>query len=86
MLLKFNHKCLSVATRAAIDRPIDLAISLVALRDKSVAVRKLRPDQYLHPHRDLLIIQPGKLAVETWCVNMLLPDQLLNKPFPPVLM
>ncbi len=37
MLLKFNHKCLSVATRAAVDRPIDLAVSLVALRDKSVA-------------------------------------------------
>ncbi len=39
ILLKFNHKCLSVATSAAIDQPIDLAISLVPLRDKSVAQR-----------------------------------------------
>ncbi len=39
ILLKINHTCLSVATRAAMDRPIDLAISLVALRDKSVARR-----------------------------------------------
>ncbi len=31
MLLKFNHKCLSVATRAAIDRPIDLAVFFILL-------------------------------------------------------
>ncbi len=41
-LLKLNHKSLSVTTRAAMDRPIDLAVSLVALRDKSVARHSLQ--------------------------------------------
>ncbi len=36
---RVNHKCLCVATRAAIDRPIALAVSLVALSGKSVALR-----------------------------------------------
>lgn len=37
MLERFNHKCLSEASRAAIVRPIALDVSLVAGRDKSVA-------------------------------------------------
>ncbi len=46
-------------------------------------VRKLSSDHNLSPHRDLLAIQPGRLAADTLCVNTLLPDQPL--PFPPVL-
>ncbi len=38
---RVNHKCLSVATKAAIDRPIALAVSLVARSEKSVALRNL---------------------------------------------
>ncbi len=53
ILLKFNHKCLSVATRAAMDRPIDLAAYLVALRDKSVARSQLHLGLISHVLQDL---------------------------------
>ncbi len=48
-------------------------------------VCKLRSDHNLCPHHDLLTIQSGRLAADTLCVNTLLPDQPLSKPFPPVL-
>ncbi len=48
-------------------------------------VCKLRSDHNLCPHHDLLTIQSGRLAADTLCVNTLLPDQPLSKPFPAVL-
>ncbi len=37
----------------------------------------MRSDHNLRPHRDLLTIQPGRLAADTLSVNTLLPDQPL---------
>lgn len=48
MLERFNHKCLSEASRAAIVRPIALDVSLVAGRDKSVAQVGLVQLQYAY--------------------------------------
>ncbi len=52
---KVNHKCLSVATRAAIDRPIALAVSLVArvINLWLYAIQRYHHSLYHLPHPSL---------------------------------
>lgn len=41
ILERFYYRCLSEATRAAIDQPIALDVSLVAWRDRSLTLIKI---------------------------------------------
>ncbi len=46
---RINQRCLSTATRAAIDRPVARAVSLVAQRDKSAVLRSSQISSALNP-------------------------------------
>lgn len=50
MAARLIHRCLSVATRAAIERPMAAAVCLVVRRARSVAALQLPQETILCPH------------------------------------
>ncbi len=82
-----NQRCLSATTRAAIDRPIARAVSLVAWRQISGFAEftyflRINSLTLIQLFEQVSLVTP---AAPPWCADMNQPDLLPRTPCPPVL-
>lgn len=83
MSAKFSHRCRSMTTIAAIERPIAVAVCLVAQRARSMVRQQVLQGTVVGLDPDLLADLPGRPATPQWrdsSQEYINPDWILLLP------